>query len=235
MKPMHAGHRERLRTRFLREDLTHFEDHQVLELLLFYALPRVDTNPIAHRLLARFGTLSGVFNASVEELQKVEGIGENAATLLHLLPSLCRRYLADLNSDLIQLSTVEDAGRYLTSRLIGRPNEVMLLLCLDGKDRIISCEELAEGTVDRVSVTLRAIVELAVRHHAVSVLLAHSHAQGFALPSAADIHMTLQLKNALDSIGILLKDHIIVSNDDFISLAASGHLSGWQNRQERRE
>lgn len=223
-KPLHDGHRERLRARFLRDGLGGFEDHQALELLLFFAIPRGDTNPIAHRLLQQFGSFSAVLNARKEELCRVEGVGENTATLLYLVPALCRRYLSDLDGNLDRLDTLQDAGRYLTSRLIGYPNEVMFLLCLDGRNRVIYSKELAEGTVDHVPVTVRSIVEVAIRCNAVSVILAHNHTQGFAIPSSADLYVTQQIKAALDSIGIELRDHIIVANDGFVSMMESHYL-----------
>ena len=135
---IHDGHREKMRQRFLKGGLDSFADHEALELLLYYAIPRRDTNPIAHALMERYGSLSAVLTAPVEDLQKVEGIGESAAILLKLAPQLYRKAkLSDAEQETV-LSSVERVGAYLLERFAGEKNEVVYQLCLDRKGRLLS-------------------------------------------------------------------------------------------------
>lgn len=220
----HKGHRARLKERFLNEGLEHFADHNTLELLLFYAIPQKDTNELAHALIAKFGSLSGVFDASYEELVKINGVGDNAATLIKLIPQTARKYQISRQSPDMTLNTVEKAGAYLLPRFIGARVEIVLLLCLDSRKRLVSCEQVGEGTVSVAQTQTRRVVELALAHNAASVILAHNHLSGNALPSQEDQITTLKLRAALEGVGVTLDDHIIVADDDFVSLAQSGLL-----------
>ena len=144
---IHKGHRSRLKGRFLTEGLDSFTDIQALELLLFYAVPRQDTNPIAHELLNRFGGLSQVLETSVEELRRVPGIGENAAILLTLVPQFARYYQVDCAQRVKCLTTLEACGEYLVPYFFGRNKETVFLLCLDAKCKVLCCKEIGEGSV----------------------------------------------------------------------------------------
>ena len=197
---IHGGHRARLREQFLRAGLDSMSDVQVLELLLFFAIPRRDTNPIAHRLLERFGSLSAVFEAPVTEISRVEGVGESAALLLCLVPQAARRHLIDRAKFEQVLDTTEKCGRYLLPFFHGERDEVVYLLCL----------------------SVRKIVEAALTYNATSVVLAHNHVSGIALPSREDEATTRQIRTALDAVGILLADHVVVADDDFVSMADNG-------------
>ena len=202
----HEGHRQRLRRRFLLEGLDNFDEVQVLELLLFYAIPRRDTNPIAHALLEQFGSLSGVLEAPVSALAQVPG----------------RYYMIQRSSAGQVLNTVERCGAYLTPRFFGLRDEAVCALCLDAKCKPLACRILGWGSVNAAGVPIRKIVEFALSVNATSVVLAHNHPSGIALPSQADIAATERLSTALDAVGIVLADHIIVSDEDFVSMAASG-------------
>ena len=219
---MHTGHRARLKAQFLQSGLDALTDIQVLELLLFYANPRRDTNPIAHRLLNQFGSLSAVLDAPPELLGKVSGVGENAALLLHLVPCVCRRYLIDRASYEQILDSTEKAGAFLVPYFFGARDEMVYLLCLDAKCKVLDCRMLSVGGVNTASVSVRKIVEAALACNATSVVLAHNHTSGIALPSKEDEATTRQIRTALDAVGILLADHIIVADDDFVSMADSG-------------
>ena len=219
---LHTGHRARLKAQFLQTGLDAFTDIQVLELLLFYANPRQDTNPIAHRLLNQFGTLSAVLDAPVELLESVKGVGENAALLLHLIPCVCRRYLIDRASYEQILDSTEKAGAFLVPYFFGARDEMVYLLCLDAKCKVLDCRMLSVGGVNTAAVSVRKIVEAALACNATSVVLAHNHTSGIALPSKEDEATTRQIRTALDAVGILLVDHIIVADDDFVSMADSG-------------
>ena len=219
---LHTGHRARLKAQFLQAGLDAFTDIQVLELLLFYANPRQDTNPIAHRLLNQFGTLSAVLDAPVELLESVKGVGENAAQMLHLIQCVCRRYLIDRASYEQILDSTEKAGAFLVPYFFGARDEMVYLLCLDAKCKVLDCRMLSVGGVNTAAVSVRKIVEAALACNATSVVLAHNHTSGIALPSKEDEATTRQIRTALDAVGILLVDHIIVADDDFVSMADSG-------------
>ena len=219
---IHDGHRQRLKERFVKEGLDNFQQNQVLELLLFYCIPRRDTNEIAHNLLKRFGSLSGVVEATVDELKKVPGMGENAAVFLSLLNAFGRYYQVNRVSDAVILTTIEKCGEYLTPLFTGRRNETVFLLCLDAKCKVICCREVGEGGVNSASVPIRRIVEIALGVNASSVVLAHNHPSGLAIPSADDIHTTKRLAQALQAVEIELVDHLVVADGDCVSLAQSG-------------
>jgi DNA repair protein RadC len=220
---IHEGHRQHMKERFLREGLDNFTEVQVLELLLFYVIPRKDTNPIAHRLIDRFGSLSQVLEAPVEELEKVDGIGPNAAMLLSLITAVARVYMVNRTEKQKILNSIEECGRYLKSFFIGRRVEMVYLLCLDAKCKVLSCREVGEGSVNSANVPIRRIVELALSQNASSVVLAHNHPSGVAIPSAEDVSTTRRVAAALSTVDIPLVDHIIVADDDFVSLVQSGY------------
>ena len=222
---IHDGHREKMRRRFLSGGLEQFADHEALELLLYYAIPRRDTNPIAHALIDRYGSLSAVLAAPVEDLQKVEGIGESAAILLKLVPRLCAKArLADADRQELILNTASRAGAYLLERFYGEQNEVIYQLCLDRKGKLLACKKLGEGSIASAALDVRKLVENAILHSASSVVLAHNHPSGIASPSHEDYAATDRARNALETIGVALADHIIVADGDFVSLAETGYL-----------
>ena len=218
----HDGHRKRLKARFIKSGLDDFEPHNVLELLLFYSIPRKDTNPLAHRLISRFGSLSGVFDANPEELMKVEGITENTAVLISMVPQMARKYLEDKADAVNAIGGFKDIGMYLMPKFVGRTVETIMLASLDNKNKIISCNIVAEGETDRATLSKRKVMEEAMRVGATRVILAHNHPRGFAMPSSEDIYLTREIYALLASVGIELVDHIIFAEDDFVSLAVSG-------------
>ena len=194
---IHDGHREKMRRRFLETGLEGFADHEALELLLYYAIPRRDTNPIAHALMERYDSLSGVLNAPVEDLEKVEGIGESAAILLSLVSRLSRKArIADASQETI-LNSSERAGAYLLERFAGERRELVFLLCLDRKGRLLACKRLAEGDVASADLNIRKVVEMALLTSASAVILAHNHPSGVAVPSSNDEAATRQAAEAL--------------------------------------
>ena len=222
---IHDGHREKMRQRFLKSGLDAFADHEALELLLYYAIPRRDTNPIAHALMERYGSLSAVLAAPVEALKKVEGVGESAAILLKLAPQLYRKAkMSDAEQETI-LSSVERVGAYLLERFAGEKNEVVYQLCLDRKGKLLVCKKLGEGGVTSADLDIRRLVENALLTGASAVVLAHNHPSGVALPSRDDYAATDRAKTALAVVGVALTDHIIVADGDFVSMADSGYIA----------
>ena len=220
---IHDGHRQRLKDRFLREGLDNFEDLYVLELLLYYAIPQKDTNPIAHALLAHFGSLTAVFESTPEELQKVPGIGKNAATFLALIPQVGRYYQIKRAEPGEILRTISQCGNYLVPYFYGRENETVFLLCLDAKCKVLGCKLVGEGSVNSANIPVRRVVEIALNTNATTVVLAHNHPSGLALPSHDDIETTLRVAKAMDAVEITLADHIVVADDDFVSMVQSGY------------
>lgn len=220
---VHDGHRQRMRQRFEQQGDDGFHDHELLEMLLSCALPRVNTNPITHELLQTFGSVTGVLDAPSAELMKVPGIGPNAAMLLRLLPGLCRRYYSEQQNHVI-LDSSEKCGAYLTPRFIGRRVETVFLVCTDAKCRVLGCQLLHAGSVNSAEVNSRKVVETALRFNAAAAVLAHNHPGGMALPSQEDLSTTQRLQQALAAVGVRLLDHIIVADGDFVSLADSGIL-----------
>ena len=221
---IHDGHREKMRQRYLKGGLEGFADHEALELLLYYAIPRRDTNPIAHALMERYGSLSAVLTAPVEDLCKVEGIGESAAILLRLAPQLYQKArLSDAEQETV-LNSV-DRVTYLLQRFIGERREVVYQLCLDRKGKLLACKRLGEGGVASADLDIRKLMENAILTSASAVILAHNHPSGVALASKEDYAATTRVREALATIGVTLVDHIIVADGDYVSLKDSGFFS----------
>jgi len=219
---IHDGHRERLKERFLKHGLDSFNDHNVLELLIFYSLPRVDTNELAHELIRRFGSLSAVFDAPIDELLRVPGVGKNTALLIKLIPQTARRYLVSRSGLGDILNTSQKAGEYLIPHFYAEREEVVFMICLDAKCKVINCQLLFRGGVNSAAVSIRKVVETALLYNSTSVIIAHNHTSGIALPSKEDEQTTRRVEAALKAVDITLTDHIVVADDDFVSMADNG-------------
>ena len=222
---VHDGHRDRLRESFDKYGLESFSDINALELLLFYAVPRRDTNPIAHELLDRFGSLDAVFSASERELTEVPGIGKHAASLIRLVPEILKKSQVSKASKATYIRSTSDAGKYLLPRFMNEKDEVLWMLCLDSKGEVICYLQMGHGTVNAVETNIRRIVETALKHKATRVVIAHNHPNGIALPSKEDEYFTKKLFDAFRILNIKLEDHIIVADKDYVSLADSGAIS----------
>ena len=221
---VHEGHRERMRRQMKTSGMDSLSDVQVLEVALYYAIARRDTNEIAHALLRRFGSLSGVLEAPRAELLKIDGVGESAADLLLLFIQMERRHLMDRAGRETILDTTYKCAQYLMPRFIGEQEEVVYLLCLDAKCKALDCSLIHRGAVNMTAISVRTIVKAALDHNATSVVVAHNHPSGLALPSREDRATTLALKAALDAVDVVLVDHVIVADEDFVSLADDGLL-----------
>lgn len=216
----HQNHRARIRETFRKAGVEKMPDHNLLELLLFYSIPRKDTNEIAHRLINTFGSLNRVFDAPYEQLLAVEGVGESSALLISMIPGICKRYVDGKSKGKINLSEPEDAQSYITKMYYGCNTEVFNMLCLDAVGNLINCCKIGEGTSGSVSVDKRAVLETAFRNNADKVIFAHNHPNGIAAPSKDDLTMTSEFGALLAGVGIRLADHIIVAGSDSISLAS---------------
>ena len=222
MDGIHEGHRARMKKKLLENGERSLADHELLEVLLYYAIPRRDTNELAHRLLKQFGSLQGVLSASEEELACVKGMGQQAALLVALVPTLCRRSARSMKERI--LNSVDSCGEYFTELLSGSRKEMLWQVCLDGKGKVLSSRCLAQGDVSMAAVSVRQVVEYALRAGAVGVVLAHNHPSGVALPSQEDIATTRLIRDALRTMNIQMVDHIVVADGDYVSMAASGML-----------
>ena len=195
----------------------------MLELLLYYAIPRRDTNELAHRLLHRFGSLGKVLCAPMEELQQVEGMGENSALFLSLLFAVSWRVYYN-QAKTQALNSVRDVGEFFLCLLQSERKEKLYQVNLDGKGKLLNYHCLSAGSRSMTSVCVREVVENALRDNASQVLLGHNHPSGVALPSQEDRQTTQEVSRALKAIGIPLVDHIVVADGDYVSMAASGMI-----------
>lgn len=222
----HTGHRQRLKHQYLVGGLDSFDDARALELLLTYAIPRKDTHQIARQLLAEFGTFAHVLEARAEDLQRVQGMTAHAAILVGLVLDVSRRYLLDRASGGNIMHNLEECGEYLIPFFYGKRDEEVYMLALDAKARVINCQKIGDGSVNSANVPVRKIVAAALNVNAVTVILAHNHPSGIALPSQEDIDATALVRSALDTVGITLLDHLIIADSDFVSLKQSGYYPG---------
>ena len=220
---LHDGHRNRLKNRFLNEGLTNFEDHNVLELLLFYSIPRSDTNEIAHELLNKFGSLHGVFEAGMEDLMSVNGISRHSAVLIKMIPELFVVYGRDKVRDIQKINSSDDAKQFFIPRFYGKVREEVQLVLLDDKMNIIKWVKIYEGSVNSANVPIRKIVEIAIENRATNVIIAHNHPTGLILPSKDDLRATANVREALALVDVKLLDHVIVSDNEAASLKDSGY------------
>ncbi len=208
---MHSGHRKRFKTKFRKG--THFEDHELLELALYYAIPRCDTNEIAHRLIRRFGSLRGVFSASEAELCTIDGIGENSALFLRVIGAIISRILFNNCNTKKLLSSDEELEAFLCALFFTTPFEETHIILFDKKNRYILDECIGKGDAIGSPVNLRKIIALAKEKSASSVILAHNHINGLPLPSERDEEITRTLSMALESNNIHLIEHYVIAND----------------------
>ena len=222
MENVHKGHRQRVKERYLKEGLDSFADHQVLELLLFYAIPMKDTNVIAHRMIKEYGSLALLFEAHPQEIAQRCGVSENIAILVSLIPPLSRKYFKGKWGDKPVLNSSQKSGEYAVTLFAGRIYEVFYLICLDTQNRVVHAVLIHEGTINEAPVYPRIIVETALRHQAHSVILAHNHPGGSLNPSKADIDVTQRIKAALMPIDIKVIDHIVVAGGRYVSFAEQG-------------
>ena len=220
---LHNGHRQRVLDRFRKEGIDGFSPHNILEMVLFYSIPRMDTNEIAHRLIDRFGSVAGVFDAPESELLKVDGIGDRSAAFLKMIPQLARYYMTEKAEDKI-ITSSRDAGEYLLPRYIGRTTEAVMVICLDNKNKVISTQVVHEGNVNTAEISIQAIATAALGCNATSVIVAHNHPGGLSLPSNEDIKTTEVICRTLSALNIKVLDHIIIADNDFVSLADSGKI-----------
>lgn len=216
----HSGHRNRVRKKFIENGFDVFEAHEALEMFLYYAIPRKDTNPLAHRLLDRYITIGGVCDAPIDELMNDFGLSESAAVYIKMLPEMSRLYNESkmLDDNIID---IENLGKQFQAKFIGRTNEAVALMLGDAKGKMIYFGIISKGSLNSSDVPVRKIVDLSLRHNAKTAFMAHNHPSGTALPSRSDLQITQTVKDTLMSVGVILVDHYIITDDDYVSLRES--------------
>ena len=220
----HEGHRKRLRDRYMETGFDGFAPHEVLELVLQAAIPRQDTKKIAYELIDTFGNINNVFNASVEELAACKGIGEGSAVWLHLITDTVRYCDKQKIKKIKTLRTSTDFGEYAVPLLSHLPDETFYAIALDASCNIVRCENMGKGNSAEVLVNIRQLATLAIKNNASAVVLAHNHPSGILEASYEDIEFTQKVKSILSALGIMLLDHIIVSDGDYISFGSKGFI-----------
>ncbi len=221
---IHKGHRERVRKRFLKDGINAFEDHQILEFLLFYVHKIKDTNPIGHALINKFKSLDGVFSASYEELCSVDGISESGASLIMLIGQLRNRISRDTMEKKVRFSTHRDAAEYCMKLFDGLSVEKLFLISLNSMKDVISTDVISEGTCNATTADMRKILEIAMLRKASGVIITHNHPGDSPHPSSSDVAVTTKIINLLESINISVIDHIICSGSDYSSMSERGIL-----------
>ena len=217
---MHEQHRERLKRRFLESGLDSFDAHNVLELLLFYSVPRRDTNELAHRLINKYGSIPAVFDADFAELSAIDGVGAHTATLLKLMPQLARRYIADGSITHERYDTAAALGNFFVSKFIGETVEVVYMAFLNSSYKMLGCELLHSGSVNSSHITMRTLIERSIATHASMVVLAHNHPGGIAVPSSEDVSTTRMIHEALSLIDVRLLEHFVVAGNKYMPIMA---------------
>lgn len=221
---IHQGRRERLRQRFLKQGMKGYADHEVLELLLTFALPRKDTNPIAHALVNRFGSLSGALEASYEDLQKVDGVGKHAAVLISMMLPIARCYLQSKQGDRAILSSPKACKDYARSLLFGESVEKVMLIGLDAENRVVAHCQVSSGDELEAPVSVRRVMAELLKWGANKAVICHNHPQGRAIASEDDRKLTLHLINVLQPVGIELYDHVIIAGNEAFSFRQQGEM-----------
>lgn len=231
----HEGHRQRVKNRFLKHGLDSFEDHQVLEALLFYAVPKKDTNELAHLLLDTFGSFDKVFEADYDDLIKVNGIGENTASLIKFSQMLSRRYINStfIEDGHIRLNDPQILKDYCRNLFKGEKKEIVYALALDSELYLIDKMKINAGEPDRVDIPFRTLTEFAIKCNCTRMVLTHNHPNGSMLASRPDVCATADVASQLISVDVELVDHIVVGRNGASSIReCEPDNSAWRNSNE---
>lgn len=221
-KNLHDGHRNRMREEFLANGFDEkTPPHKVLEMLLFYCVPRKDTNDLAHLLLNKYKTLSGVLDAPVEELAEFDMLSRAGATLLKLVIPVARIYNLEKKNKVERFNNIGEVGVFLQNEYFGFTKEKLSLMGLDAAGKMLFFEFIAEGDMATVGVSIRDIVKRVLDSGAMCVVLAHNHPGGTALPSNGDATVTAEIVEVMTRMGVCVLDHIIISDGDYVSMKSS--------------
>ncbi len=219
---LHNKHRERVRKEFLEYGISDSApEHKLLEMLLFFSISRKDTNELAHRLINQFGSLSAVLEAPVEELVKVDGVGENTAMLLKLMIPVTKSYMISKTKKVNVYDNMDAITDFLVAKYLGYDIETFAVTTFNNKGAIVGFDILAQGDCSEVNISMRRVIEIVLKRKAVCAVISHNHPGGYAVPSKEDIEATQNIAKTLKSINVKLMDHILLCDDDYVSLAQS--------------
>lgn len=214
----HKDHRQRMRAKIQSNGFASLEDHEKLEVLMYYTIPRANTNEQGHRLIDRFGSFSAVLDAPLDEIEKVEGIGHSTAYFLSLLPQVVGCYINDKNCSVGEFNTIDDIGRYMTTKFHGCNVEKTYIICLDSKNKILREQEISSGSANSVEFNFPEITKIALEMECHSIVLAHNHPGGVCLPSGEDIDASNILRETLRTLKINFIQHFVVVNDSYCGI-----------------
>lgn len=218
---IHKGHRDKVKKRYYESGMNGMPDHNILELLLFFGIPQKDTNPIAHELINKFGSFSGVLEAKMSDLQSVKGMTESAACLLTMILPVYKRYVNDLHKKKRKFETTKEIADYLRPLYLDTQNERIYVLCFDKDERLIACRAATEGTRGHTSFDCNTLASIILEVKAKKVILSHNHPNGTLSPSEDDIAVTETAREFLSYLGVQLLDHIIITDKSYFSMAKS--------------
>ncbi len=218
---IHDGHREKLRKNFIEVGLEGKSDHQILEILLTYALPRIDVNPLAHELIDKFGSLAGVLDADIAQLTKVKYVSENVAVLLKLVPQISAKYYQSKHGKRVYLNTVDAIKDYMIPQLANEKTEVFYVLCLDAHLNLIRAIKHSAGSPSKTSIDIRSLANQVLNTDTERIVLVHNHLSNSAEPSASDIDATMKIRDALEKLNVSVLDHIIIAGNQYFSFFAN--------------
>lgn len=215
----HSGHRNRLRKKFIMHGADGLEQHELIELFLFYAFAQRNTNDIAHALIDKFGSISSVFDASLDDLMSIKWVGYNSAILLKLIPEISRIYMVDKHDNRAKIMDTESIRKIAIDNFIGRTEEHMMLILLDIKMKLLFSGIINNGNSNSVDAYAQKIIKLASDYGASKAVLVHNHPSGIALPSRNDLKTTHAIKEILRVVNVKLLDHIIVADNDYVAMS----------------
>ena len=228
------GHRKRMLNAFDKRGSSSFEDYQMLEMLLFYAIPRKDVKPIAKNLLKHFGSLENVLSASRQQLLSIPGVGNETAVYLNLLLDVFTRIREDKRKEYKKIESLKDALDYFKEMYrFENKAEKFAVMMLDSSNAIIKCDFFSEGSANATEISARKLIEHIVGYNTTtSVILAHNHPDGKAAPSCDDVSFTLNIRDMLNGIGITLVDHVILNHDEAFSMHSSDSFARFFEKKE---
>lgn len=218
---VHEGHRQRMKERYLKAGLDSFSPHEVVELMLYYAIPQKDVNELAHTLIERFGSFAGLIEADYEDILSVKGMGPNSALMFCLYRDVARRYLIDSSEVPFVYDSIEKIGQYFVNFFVGVTVERLYAMLFDNRMKLIDTILLEEGSVNSVNMPIRKMLSKISQRSASAIVLAHNHPNGTAYPSNEDIMNTRQIKEICDMMGLTLIDHIVVSGKYYTPILLS--------------
>lgn len=216
---LHVDHRKRMRDKCLESGAKDLEDHQLLEVALYYCVARKDTNGLAHELLNEYGSLLNIFTADPVDLQNRCGITEYMSLFFITLSEVMNRCNYERTKIKTPLNTLSEVGKYCVSLFPNSKYEKFYLICLDNQRRLLNTSLISSGTINQSTIYKRLLVEKATRFNAEYVIFAHNHPGGIALPSTEDISLTKFMVAVLNTLDIIVSDHIIVAGDDYFSMS----------------